>query len=97
MLVANDLSAANDLTQREQSQNLDGTDEELDRVLLGVGLHSLDVVCWALESVKTKGLEGLKDGLELGTSRGSKALLEVDLLAELGNNLGPENGLGDKG
>ncbi len=95
--VANNLSSANDLAEREKTENLDGTNQELDRVVARVSLDGLNVVLGSLEGVQAKGLEGLEDGLKLRAGRGGKALLDVDLLAELGNNLRPENGLRNKG
>ena len=95
--VANNLSSANDLAEREKTENLDGTNQELDGVVARVSLDGLNVVLGSLEGVQAKGLEGLEDGLELRAGRGGKALLDVDLLAELGNNLRPENGLRNKG
>lgn len=97
VLVANDISSANDLSQREDSENLDSSDKELDGVVLGVSLNLVQVVLWSLERVKTKSFEGLKDSLELRTSRRCKTFLNVYLLSELSNDLRPENSLGDKG
>lgn len=95
VLVSNNMSSANDLTQGEDTNNLDSSDKELDRVLLGVGLESLNVVSWSLESVKATSLEGLENSLELSTRRRSKSFLNVNLLSKLSNNLGPEDSLGD--
>lgn len=97
VLVANDISSANNLTKRENSQNLDSSNKELDRVLLGVGLDQVNVVSWSLEGVHTEGLESLNNSLELGTGRRSKTFLNVNLLSKLSNDLGPEDGLGDEG
>ena len=96
MLVANNLSSANNLTQRENSKNLNSSNKELDGVFLGVSLEKIEVVSWSLERIQAEGLESLKNSLELSSGRRSKTFLDVDLLSKLNYNLGPKDRLRNK-
>lgn len=91
-LVTNDVSSANDLTEGEETENLDTVGSVSESISLGDGLSGIDDLL-GLEGETLDGVEQvLVDGLDLRNRRGSKALLEVDLLSELTGDLGPVDG-----
>lgn len=91
-LVANDVSSANDLTEGEETENLDTVGSVSESISLGDRLSGVNDLL-GLESERLKGVEQvLVDRLELRNRRGSKALLEVDLLSKLTGDLGPVDG-----
>lgn len=91
-LVANDVSSANDLSESKETEDLDAVGGVSQNVSLGDGLGAVNDLL-GLDGVRLDGVEQvLVDGLELANGGGSKALLEVDLLAELAGDLGPVDG-----
>lgn len=92
--VTDNLSAANDFTKREKTENLDGTNTESNGVGDSISLDGFSNLLWVLDSSLGLALEKLKDSLELSSRWRSQTFLDVDLLGKLANNLGPENSLG---
>lgn len=91
-LVANDVSSADNLTEGEETEDLDTVGSVSESVSLGDGLSAVNDLL-GLEGVRLDGVEQvLVDRLELRKRGGSKALLEVDLLSELTGDLGPVDG-----
>lgn len=94
-LVTNEVSSANNLTEGEETENLDTVGGVLEDIVLGDGLSTVNDLL-GFEGVGLDRVEdGLVHGLELGDSGGSKALLEVDLLSELTSDLGPVDSMVD--
>lgn len=96
VLVADNVAAANDFAQRKETQNLNGSNADLDGSLDLILLERLNGLARVQESLLGLGLEEISNLLELGLGRGRKTLLDVHLLGQFADNLGPEDGAVDK-
>lgn len=95
--VSDNLSATNDFAERKESKDLDGADTELDSVRHSVRLDGLKSSLGVLHDGAGLCLKEFVNRLDLSGSGRSHAFLDVHLFGELADDLGPEDGLLDKG
>lgn len=94
--VTENLSAADDLTQREQTEQLDAVSGVSNHVVLNnLNLGQLQQFLRGVGVLQSLSIQLLVHSLELADGRRSKTFFLVDLFADFKDNLGPVRSLGN--